>query len=609
MKNGYIIILLCFYLISSIEAQTINLTKKDTTEFIDSVLNTLTIEEKVGQLNLISIEGEPTEEHKRLIKEGKVGAILKSNGVKQNKLLQEIAINDSRRGIPILFQEDVIHGYRTIGPIPLAEAATWDEKAVAKASAIAAKEASSAGIHLTYAPMVDVTRDPRWGRILETSGEDPYLTSLLTKARIKGFENYNKNNSTLLSCAKHFVGYGSILAGRDYNINDFSERELREIHLPPFKAAIESGVSSLMCAYTAYDGIPLTINKYLIKDILRKELSYNGLIMTDWRTIPNLVEIGVVPNDTLATKKAIENSIDMDMASFSYMNILPYLIKHGIVSEDILNESVRRVLLLKHKVGLFNNPYGYFDENREKHELLSKKNYSDIKDVTLKSIVLLKNNNDILPIKPDKKQKVAIVGPLAKSKKDLLGWWWCQGKENETTSIYEGITKAKSNIKFSYNIGCPLDSFKLVGKEYISKAVESVQDCDYIICVLGEEYWMSGEGGGTASLHLPGYQELLVKELSKTGKPIISIIVAGRPYILTEIEKYSQALIMAWMPGTTGGDAVADIIYGKFNPCGKLPVTFPYHFCFSPNRLGLIYIFIKGVNAFMIKIAKDIPSG
>ena len=543
--------------------------------YIDTLISKMTLEEKAGQLNLVPYAHHDRDSIVKWIKEGRIGGLQKSYGAKHNLELQKIAVESSRLGIPILFQDDVIHGYKTIAPIPLAEAASWDLKAIRNSAAIAAREASASGLHLTFAPMVDVARDPRWGRILEGAGEDPYLGSLVAKARVKGFQESNTEHQNILATVKHYVGYGASLAGRDYNIMDISERELREVHLPTFKAAIDANVSSVMSAYSAYDGIPLVANTYLMKDVLREELGFKGLVMSDWETIPNLVKTGIAENDTIAVKMAIKAGNDLDMSSQRYVNLIPEMVRKGVILESDVDVSVRNVLILKQKADLFENPYAYFDEKREADELLSEDNLRATKQIALKSMVLLKNDNNLLPI-INRQTKIAVIGPFANAQKDLLGWWACQGNPNDVVSIYDGIKKKTGN-NISFAQGCIVEDFKVKGIEQISKAVSVAKKSDVVIMVLGEKEWMSGEGGGTASLLLPGAQQQLLNAVSKTGKPIITVIVSGRPYVLTDVVEKSQALLQAWMPGTTGGDAVAEILFGDFNPSGKLPVTFPYH--------------------------------
>lgn len=563
--------------------------KKD---FIDTLISKMTLEEKAGQLNLIPYSDNQKDSIIEWIKEGRIGGLLKSNGAKQNLELQTIAVKQSRLGIPILFQEDVIHGYKTITPIPLAETASWDLDAIKNSAALAAREAASSGIHLTYAPMVDVARDPRWGRIIEGAGEDPYLGSLVAEARVKGFQEANNIYNNLLATVKHFVGYSASLAGRDYNIRDVSERELREVHLPAFKAAVDANVSSVMSAYSAYDGVPAVANNYLMKKVLREEFGFEGVVISDWETITNLVKTGIAKNDTIAVKMAIEAGNDFDMSSKRYEKLIPEMVKKGLISESDVNKAVRNVLLLKQKADLFKNPFAYFNIKKEKNELLSEENLFAAKQMALKSMVLLKNKNNILPIN-NKQSKIAIIGPFAKAQKDLLGWWSCQGNPNDVVSIHDGFEK-RLDRKLNYAQGCIVEDFDIKGVEKIKEAVRIAEKSDVVIMVLGEKEWMSGEGGGTASLLLPGAQQQLLDEVSKTGTPIITVIVSGRPYVLTDVVKKSHAVLQAWMPGTMGGDAVADIIFGDFNPCGKLPVSFPYH----QGQIPIFYSYKRTSHSF-----------
>lgn len=545
---------------------------------IEQWLDKLTLEEKVGQLNLVPIEGAITDEQREQIRAGKIGSVLKSNGVERNRALQKIAVEESRAGVPILFQEDVIHGYRTIAPVPLAEAASWDMEAIRRSAAVAAREASAAGIHLTYAPMVDICRDPRWGRIIEAAGEDPYLGSLVAEARVRGFQDDGADKGEhLLATVKHFVGYGAALAGRDYNIIDISERELREAHLPPFQAAVDAGVSSVMSAYTIYDGVPVTASSFIMRDVLRGEMGFEGLLMTDWTTIENLVKTGVAADKDEAVLQAIEARIDMDMTSGLYVERLPELVRQGRVDEAVIDEAVRKVLRLKQQVGLLDDPYGRFDEEREKNELLSEQNWQETLDIALKSMVLLKNDKDTLPIGEEVKS-IAMIGPLAKSAADLLGWWDAMGKESEVVTIFDGLEQQfGEQAKLDYAEGVKIDEFKEAGAELIDDAVELAESADLVIAVVGEQEWMSGEGGGVASLTLPGLQEELLEALDNTGVNIVTVVVTGRPYVLTNVAKHSDAVLQAWMPGSTGGEAVAKILAGEFNPVGRLPVSFPYH--------------------------------
>lgn len=548
----------------------------DTNPQIEQWLSQLTLEEKVGQLNLIPIRGEPTEEHLQMIRDGKVGSVIKSNGATQNLRLQKVAVEESRAGVPILFQEDVIHGYRTIAPVPLAEAASWDLAAIRNSAAVAAREARAAGIQLTYAPMVDVSRDPRWGRILEGAGEDPYLAALVADARVRGFQESGSEQQNILATVKHFAGYGASLGGRDYNVRDLSERELREIHLLPFQAAFDANVAAVMGSYSAYDGVPAAANTWLMQDLMRGEMGFKGLLMTDWETISNLVKTGIAANDADAVQQAMTAGYDMDMTSTFYLNQLPTLVREGKINEAVVDNAVRQVLRLKQKAGLLDNAYSAFDAELEKKELLSAQNWQETKDIALKSMVLLKNDG-ALPLKKSLK-KIAVIGPFAKAQKDLLGWWSMKGQPSEVVSIYDGLTKTLGkDIELHYHQGVTIDKFKRTGAELIPEAVGVAKAADLTVLVLGEKEWMSGEGGGTASLRLPGLQQELLEAIKATNKPVVTIIVSGRPYVLTDVAAHSDALLQAWMPGSTGGEAVAEILSGQFNPVGRLPVTFPYH--------------------------------
>ncbi|WP_413113633.1 beta-glucosidase BglX [Thaumasiovibrio sp. DFM-14] len=545
---------------------------------VEKILGDLTLEEKIGQLNLISIEGQPTQEQVELIKSGLVGSVIKSHGVADIRRIQDIAVNQSRSGLPILFQEDVIHGYKTIAPVPLAEAASWDMDAIRRSAAVAAREAAASGINLTYAPMVDITRDVRWGRVIEAAGEDPYLGARIAEARVRGFQETGKDAyQNLLSCVKHFAGYGAALAGRDYNIRDISERELREIHLPPFQAAFDADVACVMGAYTAYDGVPATANTHLMKDILRNEMGFTGLVMTDWETIPNLVKTGIASDTKAATIMAMNAGYDMDMVSRSYISLLPDLVEEGLVTEKAIDESVRQVLRLKQKAGLLDDPFMFLDEEREYQELLSDVNWKTVRDIATKSMVLLKNDESILPISNETKS-IAIIGPYAKADRDLLGWWHAKGEASDVVTFYDGLRdQLQPDVVLSYAKGVQIDGFAKVGADMISEAVAIAAQSELAIVVVGEDYWMSGEGGSIASLHLPGLQEELIREVYKVQPNLVTVVASGRPYVLTDVVKHSKGVLQAWMPGTTGGEALAAILLGQESPSGKLPVSFPYH--------------------------------
>jgi beta-glucosidase len=550
---------------------------------VDDLLSKMTLLEKIGQMNLQTYvnENNTTNDVDQKVRDGKVGSILKSNGAKQNLAIQKIAVEQTRLGIPVIFQEDVIHGYKTIFPVPLGESCSWNLEGMRLTASIAAKEASAGGIRLTYAPMVDISHDPRWGRISEGAGEDPYYGSLVAAARVKGFQGDDlKSASSLMACVKHFVGYGSALAGRDYNIDGFSERTLRETFLPPFKAAIDAGVGSLMSAYTGYNGIPASANKFLLTTILRDELGFKNMVITDWATTQNLIKIGVAPNVEEAVKMALNSGVDVDMTSELFVKNLESLVKKGEINVAQIDTAVKRILTAKFKLGLFDNPYQYLDEKREKEVSLTKENLAIARQAARESMVLLKNEKSILPLSKNIKT-IAVIGPLATRKKDLMAWWggnYSQGKPEDVISLLEGIKRTVGkDVNVIYEEGVKLEGFEPKGLELIPAAVAAAQKADLVILAVGEEFWMSGESGSISTITLPGAQSNLIDAIAKTGKPLVSVVFNGRPYDLRQLSEQSGAVLEAWFPGTMGGLAVADVLFGDYNPSGKLTVTFPYN--------------------------------
>lgn len=545
------------------------------------LISKMTLEEKIGQLNLATYvnENNTTNSLNDQIKRGEVGSILKSNGVKNNLPLQKIAVEQTRLGIPLLFEEDVIHGYKTIFPSPLGESAGWNLPTIEKSASIAAREAAASGIHLTYAPMVDISNDPRWGRIVEGAGEDPYYASLVASARVKGFQGKDlSSGQNVMACVKHFAGYGAALAGRDYNIADFSERTLREIYLPPFKAAINAGVGSVMSAYSAFDGIPATANQKLLKDILRKELGFDGMLVTDWETVRNLVKIGTAANEKEAVLQSINAGVDVDMTSGLFLKHLKELVQEGKISIDVIDQAVKRVLIAKYKLGLFDDPYRFFNLKREKETLMNAEHLEFARKAARECMVLLKNQDQTLPFNKSIK-KIAVIGPLANRKKDLLSWWggnYSQWKSEEVISVLDGLKKsADSSVEIRYAEGVKLDGFEPKGQDLIPEAVKLASESDVVILVVGEEFSMSGEAGSISNINLPGAQEELLNAVAATGKPLVTVLINGRPFDIQNVTAKSNAVLEAWQPGTMGGLAVADILLGKYNPSGKLTVTFP----------------------------------
>jgi len=534
---------------------------------IDALLQQMTLEEKIGQLAQVS---GVNENYKNLVREGKIGSFLNVRGAKATNELQKIAIEQSRLGIPIIFGNDVIHGYRTIFPIPLGEASTWDPELIQKASRVAAREAAAAGTHWTFAPMVDIARDPRWGRIAEGSGEDPYLVSRMAVAKVKGFQGEDLSDpESIVACPKHYVAYGAAEAGRDYNTVDISLRTLREIYLSPFKAAIESGAGTLMSAFNDLNGIPASANHFTLTQILREEWGFNGFVVSDWNSIGELLNHGIGATPAEVGKKAITAGVDMDMMGFIYMNNLANLVKEGELAEEIIDEAVRRILRIKYLLGLFENPY--IDPKQEELVLLNKENLDLAREVARKSIVLLKNENQLLPLSKNI-NSLAIIGPLADDKKAPLGCWSCEGRDKDVVTAVEGIKAKISAKRIHYTKGCEVNEATAGG---MAKAVKIARNSDVAILVVGESAEMIGEAASRSSLDLPGVQRDLVRAIYETGTPTIVVLMNGRPLSIPWIAEHVPAILEAWFLGVQSGNAIADVILGDYNPAGKLPVTFP----------------------------------
>jgi beta-glucosidase len=546
---------------------------------IDSIISLMSLEEKAGQLNQISsglgwgpvIKQEDLAGQKQLVREGKVGSFLNAIGVNLTKELQKVAVEESRLKIPLLFGLDVIHGFKTTFPIPLAEVCSWDPEAVEKSARIAAKEAASSGIHWTFAPMVDIARDPRWGRIAEGSGEDTYLGSVMAEARVKGFQGNLESPENIIACVKHFAAYGVAEGGRDYNTVDISDRTLREVYLPPFKAALDAGAKTFMCSFNEIAGVPSSANHYLLTDILRGEWNFNGFVVSDWNSVGELIPHRIAADLKDATLLALNAGVDMDMEARAYISSLPELVKQNKIKIKDVDEAIRRILRIKFELGLFDNPYKYCNPESEKTKILSKENKEAALDVAHKSIVLLKNNG-ILPIRKEVKS-IAVIGPLADSKRDPLGCWSALGNANDVVTLVEGIkNKVPSTTNVSYVKGCGItESFTDGFKE----AIEVAKKSDIIVLALGENMNMSGEASSRSELELPGVQEKLAKEILKTAKPVVVVLMNGRPLAIPWVAENVPAILEAWYLGIESGNAIADVLFGDYNPSGKLPVTFP----------------------------------
>ena len=552
--------------------------KIDTVAKINALLSQMTLEEKVGQLNQYSSSwatGPTSPETNKLqeIKEGKIGSLLNVKGVDKTRAMQEVAMQ-SRLKIPLLFGLDVIHGYKTTFPIPLAEAASWDLGAIELSARIAAVEAAASGIHWTFAPMVDIARDPRWGRVMEGAGEDTYLASQIARARVKGFQgNGLGNTDAVMACVKHFAAYGAAIGGRDYNSVDMSERTLWEVYLPPFKAAADAGAATFMNSFNDLNGIPATGNSYLQRDILKDKWKFTGFVVSDWGSIGEMIQHGYAADRNDAALKAILAGSDMDMESRSYTANLAKLVKDGKVPEAIVDDAVRRVLRKKFELGLFDDPYRFSVEQREQSALNNRQHRLAAREVAQKSIVLLKNQNNLLPLKSSYKT-IAVIGPLAKSKEDMLGFWNVPWPDNsDVVSLFEGLDrKLAPTSRLVYAKGCDVTDTSRTG---FADAIKVAKQADIVIVSVGEKRDMSGEAKSRSDIHLPGIQEDLIKALYATGKPLVVIINAGRPLIFNWTADNAPAILYTWWLGSEAGNAMANVLTGEYNPSGKLPVTFP----------------------------------
>jgi beta-glucosidase len=560
---------------------------------VDSVLKLMTIEEKIGQMTQYASfwsTGPVSPESDKLkdISDGRVGSLLNVVGTEKVRAMQEIAMK-SRLKIPLIFGLDVIHGYKTTFPIPLAEAASWDMKMIEASERIAATEAAAGGINWTFAPMVDIARDPRWGRVMEGAGEDPYLGSQVARARVKGFIGNGLGNKDAIMCtAKHFAAYGAGIGGRDYNTADMSEQTLREVYLPPFKSAVDAGVSTIMNSLHELNGIPTTGNKLLVRKILKGEWDFQGFVISDWGSIAEMVEHGYATDTLEAAKMALEAGSDMDMECRSYRNKLPILLQQGKVDIKLVDEAVRRILTKKMELGLFENPYKFCDSEREKSVLNNSKHREIARDMAKRCIVLLKNENKFLPLKSS--QKIALIGPLAKATKDNLASWSVMKFDNEpVVSIYDGIKQRIGEDKLLYAKGCGVTD---TSKNDFKEAVAIASKADIVLLCMGENRDMSGEAFSKSDISLPGVQEELIRKIIILGKPVVVLLSAGRPMVFDWTADHASTIMYTWWLGSEAGNAIADVLFGDYNPSAKLPITFPrnvgqipiYYNCHNTGR-------------------------
>ena len=584
-------IFLCFAILLSgyLSAQ-----KKDTfDEKITQLIAKMTIEEKVGQMNLyngfwdatgpVPKEGGSKIKYEHL-KKGWVGDMLNVKGSDKTRELQKFAVEETRLGIPLLFGFDVIHGYKTLSPIPLAESASWDLEAIEKSARIAAIEASAAGINWTFAPMVDISRDARWGRVMEGGGEDPYLGSKIGVARVKGFQGDDlAAENTIIATAKHFAAYGFIEAGKEYNTVSIGNSTLYNTVLPPFKAAKDAGVRTFMNAFNDLNGIPASTNTFLQRDILKKKWNFKGFVVSDWASINEAIFWGQAKDKKEAAYLASNAGSDMDMEGYVYIKELTNLVKKGKVDEAILDDAVRRILRVKFELGLFDDPYKYCNEKREQKIIGQQSHHEAVLDMAKKSIVLLKNENQLLPLQEEGK-KIALIGHLANDNNSPLGSWRLASDDHSAVTILEGMKSYKGN-ELNYEKGVELYTNKPTfvteveinntNKKGIQQAVETAKNADVVVMVLGEHGFQSGEARTRTNLDLPGLQQEMLEAVYKVNSNIILVLQAGRPLTINWAEKHIPAIVMGWQLGTQTGNAIAQVLYGDYNPSGKLPMTFP----------------------------------
>lgn len=559
---------------------------------VSTLLRKMTLEEKIGQLNQYNgfwdVTGPKPQEGKAAkkyedLRKGYVGSMLNVKGVKDVRALQKIAVEETRLGIPLLFGFDVIHGYKTISPIPLAESASWDLAAIKASAAMAAEEAGAVGINWTFAPMVDVGRDARWGRVMEGAGEDPFLGSLIAKARVEGFQGDFSSNKNILACAKHFAGYAFAEAGRDYNTVDVGESVLQNVVFPPFKAAVDAGVLTFMNSFNELNGVPATGNSYLQRKILKGDWGFPGFVVSDWGSILEMQLHGYAKDLKQAAEFAINAGSDMDMESYAYVDHLAQLVREGKVKESTIDDATKRILRAKFLLGLFDDPYKYCDETYEAATVGKAEFQNTVLDMAKKSIVLLKNNNDLLPLKKSG-QKIALIGALASDKTSPLGNWRLAADENSAVSLLEGmqaytgneLTYAKGAVLVTEEPKFPFEvKVNTTDKSGFSEAIEAAKKADVVVMVLGEHGMQSGEARSRTDIGLPGVQQELLEAIHAVNKNIVLVLQNGRPLAIPWADANIPAIVEAWQLGTQSGNAVAQVLYGDHNPSGKLPMTFP----------------------------------
>ena len=584
-------------IMSIMTVSTINAQQKLNPEIekkIDLLMSKMTLEEKVGQMNQYNgfwdvtgpaPVGGTAEQKYENIKKGLVGSMLTVRGVKEVKAVQKIAVEQTRLGIPLIIGFDVIHGYKTLSPIPLAEAASWDLKAIEKSAETAASEAAASGINWTFGPMMDISKDARWGRVMEGAGEDSYLGSKVAIARVKGFQGDNTFKSPLriATTAKHFAAYGFVESALEYNASEISNNTLFNQVLPPFKAAVDAGLKTVMTSFNTINGIPASGDKFLLRDVLKNKWGFNGFVISDWASIREMIPWGFSKDEKAAAISAVEAGTDMDMEGGIYVPYLIDLVKQGKVKQEFVDDAVRRILRVKYELGLFDNPYRFLDEKREKEVIGSKANREAVLDMAKKSIVLLKNDTNLLPLKKSG-QKIVLLGSLAESKNSPLGSWRIAADSNTAVSVLEGMQQYKSN-SLNYVKGLDLTTveptfltevqYNTTDKSGFEKAKKAAKEADVVVMVLGEHGFSSGEARSRTNLDLPGLQQEFLEEIYKVNPNIVLVLNNGRPLTISWAAEKIPTIVEAWQLGTETGNAVAQVLYGDYNPSGKLPMSFP----------------------------------
>ena len=592
----YCIILLMILTLNGCQTNNTNNSKDDINQKIDSLLSIMTLDEKIGQMNQYNgfwdvtgpspKNGDAKYKYDNL-KKGLVGSMLNMRGVKDITAVQKIAVEETRLGIPLIIGNDVIHGYKTLSPIPLAEAASWDLEEIENSARIAALEASAAGTNWTFAPMVDISRDARWGRVMEGAGEDPYLGSLIAAARVKGFQgDHLSKHNTIAATAKHFAGYGFSESGRDYNTVDVSKNTLYNVILPPFKATVDAGVRTFMNGFNELDGIPVTGSTFLQRDLLKGEWEFDGFIISDWGSISEMIPHGYARDGSHATELAVKAGSDMDMESHLYIKKIKELIESKKLDIKLVDDAVSRILRVKFELGLFEDPYRYLDADREKEVLYHPDNQKGVLEMAKKSIVLLKNKTQLLPLKKEN-QTIALIGALANDNNSPLGNWRTNSDNNTAITVFEGM-KAYPKNKLIYKKGADVNlnnggvvkfhekvKINENDKSGFNSAKNAARIADVVVMVLGEDGFQTGEGRSRTEIDLPGVQQELLEEVFKVNKNIVLVLMNGRPLNINWADQNIPSIVEAWQLGTQTGNAVAQVLYGDYNPSGKLPMTFP----------------------------------